>query len=120
MVYSTRQMYYIALANAIKNGPRIISRNGVTVAAYSMTKNELKLLFVDNGYSPRRKAWMNNVTDWALFDAEVSKNFADVNSENGYVIFKTLSDDAQIYLRMYAEDNSVPSYPIAKDPRVTA
>lgn len=111
MPLSTRQMYYVALDNATEKGPRIISGKKGDVAAYSLTKKELKLIFAENGYSPRRKAWVNNVLDWELFGTIVSEQFDDYGSDKGYVIFTTLTKVAMDNLRYYADEHSIRYYP---------
>lgn len=112
MPVSTRQMYYLALARAIEIGPRKVSVNKVPTAAYFLTKTELKLLFVENGYSARRKAWMNNIVDWRMFGTWVEDGFDDETKPVKYVYFNTLDARDLQRLHMFAEDNHcVNCYP---------
>lgn len=120
MVYSTRQMYRIALDLAIKNGPRVVGKDGKSTAMYMLTKRELKILFVENGYSPRRRAWINNILDWTLWEVYISPEFAEDRTENGFVAFKLVGNKNISALHFIAENNDVDYYPHLDSGSVTA
>ena len=103
-------MYDIACNRAIDIGPRIVGINGISTAAYVLTKTELKLLFAENGYSPRRSAWVKNVCDWTLWDVYISQGFPE-DRKGGFVAFKLIGPSPITYLHMFAEDNDVPYFP---------
>lgn len=110
MVYSTKDMYSIALATAIDNGPRAISVNGQLTAAYCLSKNEVKKLFVDHKYNPRRSAWVNSVMDWnEFYDVVVPKDFENV--PNCWILFTHIGEKNGQALHMFAEDRDCTYYP---------
>ena len=112
MVYSTKQMYDIALAIALDNGPRTIRIGGKETAAYCLSKNELKRIFVEHGYNPRRHAWVNSILDWTwLCNVLVPKEIKDDTVQNCWIAFSYVGDTKLLYLKTYAEDNNVSYFP---------
>lgn len=105
----------IALELAIKKGPRIIGMNGKETAAFMLTKKELKILFVENGYSPRRKAWINNILDWSLWEVCISPGFGENHTDSGYVAFRLVGDKNITTLHFVAEDANVEYFPHLND-----
>lgn len=122
MVYTTKQMYDIAEAIAIENGPIIIGIEGIQTAAYALPRSELKKIFGNNGYQTRRRTWLENIEDWRDYNAIVPKGI----SEKGalptpfFVVFTLLAPRDLLTLRMFAEDENVPYFPRPEDDGVTA
>lgn len=113
-------MYRIALDLAIKNGPRVVGKDGKPTAMYMLTKRELKMLFVENGYSPRRRAWINNILDWTLWDVYISPEFDENRTETGFIAFRLIGDKNIGTLHFIAEENDVEYFPHLDSGSVTA
>ena len=112
MVYNTKAMYDLALARSLEIGPRVINLNGKPTAAYAMRKTELKRLFVEQGYSPRRHTWINNVKDWDMFMALIPMDFeAEGIQFDPAIIFTAIPERSHLELSLFAQDQRVPHFP---------
>ena len=122
MVFTTKQMFDIAEAAAIEQGPRILTIEGKQTAVYALSRNELKMIFAEHLYQTRRKTWLQNIEDWRMYGAIVPKGIADRAKleEPFHVIFTRLLKPDMVTLQMYAEDQNVPTFPSFKDTGVTA
>lgn len=113
---STRAMHDVALATAIKNGPRIITVNGEPRAVYGLNQSELKRLFAIHGYNPERISWRKAVNSWGdgtLWGEITPEPRIVLNKESvgWWVIFTTMATSDLFRLRRYAEDNDVHALP---------
>lgn len=117
MVNTTMQMYRIAQAVAIENGPRVIGVDGVRTAVYGLSRSELKKIFSDNLYQVRRKTWLQNIEDWRDRGAIVPKGIADriKLEEPFWVIFTEILPPDMLTLMSFAEDNGVSYIPRQKE-----
>lgn len=112
MAHSASQMYYIAIDEAIKQGPRTISIAGRATAVFGLKKSELRKIFGQHGYNvSRRHAWIQSVEDWGmLYDAVIPAEFRN-DQFNPTVVFTTLSEADMRTLNMYASCEGVARFP---------
>lgn len=112
MVYSIHQMYTLAQARAIDQGPRQISLDGKWTIGYIQTKTELKALFREHGYNTNtRKAWLNCIDAWRDYDAFVPSTLFDQPDQPWAVAFNHVGQQAMLYLRSVASDKCIPYFP---------
>ena len=113
---STKAMHDVALATAIKNGPRIITINGEERAVFGLNQIELKRLFAIHGYNPDRITWRKAVNSWGDTSmwGEITpepKIVLNKESVGWWIVFVNLAASDLFRLRRYAEDNGVHALP---------
>ena len=134
-MYGAKDMHRLAIAKALELGPRLIRANGELLAIYGLSKKELKKLFVvDNGYSPKRSAWLSVIDSWSdpdLWGDVVAREFLKDGNWNAHVVFMyAFSSEDITRLKLYAEkhnaramyyeyDTSQPTYDLSKLEQMT-
>lgn len=107
-------MYEIALAKAIELGPRRMSIGTSAYAVYGLRKCELRKLFVECGYSPRRRTWITCIQDWEpIFDVIVPREITDPNSTQCMIVFRDFNKECRTALTDFANKEEIPSFPKA-------
>lgn len=105
-------MYKLAIAKAIKAGPRTAIIDGVQLSGYMLEKQEVIDLFKENHYAIRRSTWKDHVKGWTDYDVKVPKKSVDNDSvPTWWIVFGWIDKANHKKLRMFAEDNDTDFYP---------
>lgn len=111
-MYNAKDMYKIALAQAIDNGPVAIPLNGQRTACYALDRDQVETLFEDNHYNLDRSTWRTALGRWIRYGAIVPKIALDKECRtNWFVVFNLLSKDDHLKIRMLAETENCLYYP---------
>lgn len=111
-MYSPKDMYRLALAKALKNGPGIIPVNGERIACYYLNRKDTEDLFEDNHFKLTRCTWRDDLEEWPRYGAVVPKEALNPEFRmNWFIIFKNIDKDCHLTIRMMAEDSSCGYYP---------
>ena len=103
-------MHALAEALAISKGPRLMEiKDNVNMAAYMLTKEELKALFVRNGYNVKGMAWLRYISGWREYwgDKAPTDSILMQPDRDWCVAFMHPCPTDYIGLQMFAENNNV-------------
>lgn len=100
---SSATMRSIAKAMAVSHGVREVElTDGHKAAAYTMTKDELKMIFELNGFNTRGVSWLNMIGRWRIVGEVIPAESVLKNSDNWWVAFTTINDIEKSRLESYA------------------
>ena len=104
-MYTSKDMYHIASAMAVKQGPTVLNVGGRMTAAYALSRQQIEDLYEDNHYSLMRSTWRRSVNNWERYGALVPKEVMKPEHTGTWsVIFTAITKDDLLALRMFAEN----------------
>lgn len=107
---NAKDMHRLALAKALKIGPRVIIANGEKMAAYGLYRAELDELYEDNHFVTTRSTWLTHIESWPKYGAVVPQDLKK-NTGEWFVIFGYIDKTHFKQLQMFAENNDSGYYP---------
>lgn len=113
-------MHEKALRDAIKKGPRVFLVHGEERVAYGLRKDEIRALFLNNGYNiSTGRRWRSTLLEWTdhammNYDLVTAKadDVLDKRKDVDFsILFCDLNKSQMMDLTLDAEDKQIRSWP---------
>lgn len=117
---NSAEMHEKALRDAIKKGPRVFLVHGEERVAYGLRKDEIRALFLNNGYNiSTGRRWRSTLLEWTdhammNYDLVTAKadDVLDKRKDVDFsVLFCDLNKSQMMDLTLDAEDKQIRSWP---------
>lgn len=117
---NSAEMHEKALRDAIKKGPRVFLVHGEERVAYGLRKDEIRALFLNNGYNiSTGRRWRSTLLEWTdhammNYDLVTAKadDVLDKRKDVDFsILFCDLNKSQMMDLTLDAEDKQIRSWP---------